>query len=94
VPGTAPGGVFIFLIGLRLPKKKLKFFGFSRGSHLRFLSNPRLTSLGQLEKSPGFFGDLAPQEKPHKSRTKVTQRTKSRPTDKTYNQHIDRSADP
>ena len=38
VPGTAPGGVFIFLIGLRLPPKKLKFFGFSRGSHLRFSS--------------------------------------------------------
>jgi hypothetical protein len=38
VPGTAPGGVFIFFVGLRLPRKNLKFFGFSRGSHLRFLS--------------------------------------------------------
>ena len=30
--------------------------------------------IGHLEKSPGFFGDLTPQEKPQKSR----------PTDKKY----------
>jgi len=36
-----------------------------------FLSVPKL---GHLEKSPGFFGDLTPQEKPQKSR----------PTDKKY----------
>jgi hypothetical protein len=44
-----------------------------RGFRLNVVSRTAIP-VGHLEKSPGFFGDLTPQEKPQKSR----------PTDKKY----------